>query len=166
MKNMHTISAQDAAAIREKLKTTKNKTACRRLEAVALLGEGKTPEEVANIKKYSAKHVRNLRLHYHQEGLDSLGSDGRRGGNHRLMKPEEAAAFLKQYEEQAREGKMLTVEEIAKALDKQTGKERKSLSTTYSFLHSHGWRKVMPRSKHPSKASDEEVEASKKLRVP
>ena len=163
MKNDYTISADAAAEIWEKIKTTKNKTACRRLEAVALLGEGKTPEEVASIKKYSAKHVRNLRLLYHEEGIETLGSDGRRGGNHRLMNQEEAAAFLKQFEEQAKEGKMLTVDEIAKALDKQTGKERKSLSTTYSFLHSHGWRKVMPRSKHPNKASDEVIEASKKL---
>lgn len=159
----YTISTEEAIEIREKMKVSKNKTACRRLEAVALLGEGKTPKEVAYIKKYSEKHVRNLCLLYQKEGLEALGSDGRRGGNHRLMKDEEAAVFLKQFEEQAKEGKMLTVEEIAKALDKQTGKERKSLSTTYSFLHSHGWRKVMPRSKHPNKASDEEVESSKKL---
>ena len=165
MKRNYKISEEEAAEIREKLKTTKKKSVCRRLEAVALLGEGKTPAEVASIKQYSEKHVRNLGLLYHKEGIEALGSDGRRGGNHRMMKPDESAAFLKQFEEQARDGKVLTVEEIARALDEHTGKKRKSLSTTYGFLHRHGWRKVMPRSKHPKKASDEEVETSKKLRI-
>ena len=149
--------------IREKMKSTKNATACRRMEAVALLGEGKTPDEVAVIKKYNSRYVEKLGLIYHREGLESLGSDKRRGGNNRLMNEEEAAEFLKQFEVEARAGKMLTIEEIAKELDKKTGKERKSLSTAYSFMHRHKWRKLMPRSKHPNKASDEEIESSKKL---
>ena len=32
-------------------------------------------------------------------------------------------------------------------------------------LERHGWRKVMPRSKHPQKASDEAIEASKKIKA-
>ena len=35
----------------------------------------------------------------------------------------------------------------------------------YKVLNRHGWRKVLPRSKHPNKASDEAIEASKKLTV-
>ena len=36
----------------------------------------------------------------------------------------------------------------------------------YSVLHRHGWRKIMPRSRHPKKASEEAIEASKKLKQP
>jgi transposase len=133
------------------------------MEAVALLGEGKTPEEVAEIKKYNAQYVRKLGLQYHERGLEAFGVDGRRGGRQRIMSSESSAEFLREFEEQARAGTILTVSEIAKALDKKTGKERKSLSTAYSLLHRHKWRKVMPRSKHPNKASDEAIEASKKL---
>jgi len=50
--------------IREKMKGTKNATACRRIEAVALLGEGKTPDEVAVIKKYNSRYVEKLGLIY------------------------------------------------------------------------------------------------------
>ena len=32
----------------------------------------------------------------------------------------------------------------------------------YCVLKRRGWRKVMPRSRHPKKASDEAIEASKK----
>jgi transposase len=163
MEAIYKISTEESVEIREKMKTTKNVTACRRMEAVALLGEGKTPDEVADIKKYNSQYVRNLGLIYHREGLEVLGSDGRRGGNNRLMNKEEETEFLSQFEAEASTGKMLTIEEIAKALDEKTGKERKSLSTAYSILHRHEWRKVMPRSKHPNKASDEAIEASKKL---
>jgi transposase len=102
-------------------------------------------------------------LEYHEKGLEAFSVDGRCGGNNRIMNDEESAEFLYQFETEAREGKVITIEQIANALDEKTGKERKSLSTAYSFLHRHGWRKVMPRSKHPNKASDEEIESSKKL---
>ncbi|MDE7249890.1 MAG: winged helix-turn-helix domain-containing protein, partial [Lachnospiraceae bacterium] len=32
----------------------------------------------------------------------------------------------------------------------------------YCVLKRHGWRKVMPRSRHPKKASEEVIETSKK----
>jgi transposase len=163
MQDSYKISASKAMEIREKMKTTKNTTACRRLEAVALLGEGKTPDEVAAIKKYNSRYVRKLGLLYHREGLEALGTDGRRGGNNRMMSRESEAQFLERFETTASEGKMLTAQEVATALDEKTGKERKSFSTAYSLLHRHGWRKVMPRSKHPNKANDEEIESSKKL---
>jgi len=163
MGRSYKINAEEAKEIREKIRITKNATACRRMEAVALLGEGKTPDEVAVIKKYNSKYVRNLGLEYHEKGLEAFSVDGRCGGNNRILNNEESAEFLCQFEAEAREGKVITIEQIANALDKKTGKERKSLSTAYSFLHRHGWRKIMPRSKHPNKASDEEIESSKKL---
>ncbi|MBR4040361.1 MAG: winged helix-turn-helix domain-containing protein [Clostridia bacterium] len=36
----------------------------------------------------------------------------------------------------------------------------------YYVLHRHGWRKIMPRSRHPKKASEEAIEASKNLKQP
>ncbi|MEG1407153.1 MAG: winged helix-turn-helix domain-containing protein, partial [Ruthenibacterium sp.] len=76
---------------------------------------------------------------------------------------EEADAFLEQFKEAAISGQVVTIEEIATEFDKKTGKVHKSLSTVYSFMHRNGWRKIMPRSKHPQKASDEAIETSKKL---
>ena len=165
MEKTYKISADEAAKIREQMKTTKSRVSCRRMEAVALLGEGKTPEEVASIKKYHPKYVRTLGLQYHERGLESFSVDGRCGGNHKVMSDEEAEKFLCEFSAEASEGKILTVEEIAMALDKKTGKSRKSLSTAYSFLHRHDWRKIMPRPAHPKKADEEVIEASKKLTV-
>jgi hypothetical protein len=163
MRRTYKISAEEAAELREKLKTTKNANACRRMEAVALLGEGKTPEEVAAIKKFHPKYVRILGLLYHEKGLEAFSVDGRRGGNHQMMSREESEEFLRQFETAAESGKVITIEDIAKALNEKTGKQRKSRSTAYALMHRHGWRKLKPRSQHPKKASDEEIEASKKL---
>ena len=88
--------------------------------------------------------------------------DERKGGNNRNMSEMEADEFFRQFEEQAKNGQVITVEDIAKAYDKAVGKTHKSMSTVYYFLHSHGWRMITPKKQHPCKASDEEIEASKK----
>ena len=107
--------------------------------------------------------MRTLGLRYHKDGIESFATESRKGGNNRLMNEQQAAEFFKQFEDEAKNGKMITVEKFAEKLDEATGKKRSSLSTAYSFLHRHGWRKVMPRSKHPNKANEAEIEASKKL---
>jgi len=163
MKITYKTSKEEAKEIRDKMKTTKNKNVYRRMEAIALLGEGKTPMEVAEITKYHEKYVRTLGCDYHKKGLEAFAIEGRKGGNHRLMDHEESDGFLKQFKEKAEKGQIVTIEEIANAFNEKTGKQRKSLSTVYYFMHNHGWRKIMPRSKHPNKASDEAIEASKKL---
>jgi len=163
MASSTTISREEAVEVRKEMKNIKNKNCYRRMEALALLGEGKTPKEVSEITKYNEKYVRMLRCKYVKEGLEPFKEDGRKGGNNRLMDAEESKAFLSQFEEKARAGQVITVEEIAEELDKITGKKRASKSTVYYFLKSNGWRKIMPRSKHPKKASDEAIEASKKL---
>lgn len=165
MKITYKISNEEAKEIRKKMKTTKDKNVYRRMETVALLGEGKTPMEVAEITKYNEKYVRILGCDFHKKGLEAFTIAGRKGGNHRLMDLEESDEFLKQFKEKAEKGQIITIEEIADAFNEKTGKQRKSLSTIYYFMHSHGWRKIMPRSKHPNKASDEAIEASKKLTV-
>ena len=48
------------------------------------------------------------------------------------------------------------------AFDEARGKDTGS-GYIYMLLKRHGWRKVMPRSKHPKAASEEACEASKKL---
>lgn len=159
----YSISKEESIEIRKQMKLIKSKHACRRLEALALLGEGKTSKEVAEIKGYHEKYVRTIRIQYCKYGIALFLSDGRKGGNHRAMNEEQSKEFLAIFTKQAEAGQIITIADIAKSLDKATGKQRSSLSTAYYFLHRHGWRKVMPRSKHPNKASDEAIEASKKL---
>lgn len=157
MKKKYVIREEEVGRIRKRMKEVTKKAAYRRLEVVALLAEGRSPSEIAQITKYNEKHVRQLGNRYHKEGLEALANDGRVGGNHRIMGKEESQEFLREFEERAQSGQMISIEEIAAKLDEVTGKKRESLSTVYYFLHRNDWRKVMPRPKHPKKASDEEI---------
>ena len=85
------------------------------------------------------------------------------GSNHRNMSAEEEAAILAPFKERAEKGEMVEISEIAiayqSALDHPV-----SNGQIYFVLRRHGWRKVMPRSKHPKKASEEEIAASKEFK--
>ena len=162
MKAGYKISAEDARELREQIRITKNAVACRRMEAVALLGEGKTPDEVAVIKKYNSRYVRNLGREYHQKGLAAFGTDGRRGGNRRYMSFAEEEAFLEPFKAAAESGQIVEVSEIKKAYEEAIGRSlENSRGQIYFVLDRHKWRKIMPRSKHPNKASGAEIEALK-----
>lgn len=78
------------------------------------------------------------------------------------MSFEEEAAILAPFKVQAEEGQMVEISDIAKAYQEAVD-HTVSKTQIYYVLHRHGWRKVMPRSKHPKKASEEVIEASKKL---
>jgi transposase len=160
---MYKISAEEARAIREAMKDVKNVNAYRRLQAVALRGEGKHNEEIGERTGFHPDWVGKLTRIFCNEGIEGLVKDGRTGGNNRNMSEIEAAEFLKKFEEEAKKGQVITVEAIAKEYDEAVGKTHSSLSTVYYFLHSHGWRMVTPKQQHPGKASDEVIEASKKL---
>jgi len=81
------------------------------------------------------------------------------------MTCEEEKEFLAGFEEAARRGQVTTIEKIATAYDKATGKKHESKSTVYYLLHKHEWREITPQRVHPGKASEEAIEASKKLTV-
>jgi hypothetical protein len=160
---MYRISEEEAKAIREEMKEVKNVNAYKRLQAVALRGEGKDNAVVAEVTGFHPDWVGKLSRVYCDEGIEGLLKDGRKGGNNRNMSGAEAEGFLNKFKEQAKSGQILTVETIAKAYDEAVGKTHKSLSTVYYLLHNHGWRMITPKKQHPGKASDEEIEASKKL---
>jgi len=78
------------------------------------------------------------------------------------MSYEQEAELLARYEEQAVSGQIIETSEIKKAYEQKVG-HRIGGQQIYRVLARHGWRKVMPRSKHPKKVDDEAIEASKKL---
>lgn len=154
---------EEGKMLRQKMDAVKNKNAYRRLQAVALRYEGKQRAEVSEITGFNSQWVGHLCRVYREEGIEGLLKDGRRGGNHRNMSNDEEKAFLLRFEELATKGQLITIDDIALAYDDAVGVKHESLSTVYYLLHKHGWRKVAPRQYHPGKASDEVIEASKKL---
>ena len=82
--------------------------------------------------------------------------------HHRSLTDAEENAILAPFEKAAEAGQVVTVKEIKAAFDKVRGKDT-GRGYIYMLLKRHGWRKVMPRSKHPKAADEEACDASKKL---
>jgi len=141
----------------------KDKNVERRLKALLLHAEGKTREKIAELTGFVKSYISELVSKYSNKGISAI-IENNYHGNHRNMSIAEEKALLEPFWEAARAGQMIGVSEIKCAYEEATGR---SLETNrgqiYNVLHRHGWRKVMPRSKHPNKASDEVIEASKKL---
>lgn len=162
MPKKYEINTADVEEIKKVRKQTKDKQVDKRLYAVQLRGEGLTNSEIAAKLDTSPKVVSHWVAAYQKNGIGAL-LPAKITGNHRNATAEEEQAFLAQFEEAAAKGQIITVTDIATAYDERIGKKHKSQSTVYYLLHKYGWRKVMPRSKHPKSASPEEIESSKKL---
>ena len=164
MKQKYIITAEDSAKIKEYRKQVKDKYLDRRLYAVQLLGEGKTTKEISSKLDADRRQISVWASNYVKKG----GIDGlldKRGGRYREnMSKDEEQAFLEKFKEKAEKGQVVSVKEIQDEYDKAVGHETKP-TFIYTVLRRNGWRKVMPRSRHPKKACDEAINASKKLKL-
>lgn len=155
------ISEEGKIEIKNARKKNHDKQIDRRLRVLELRGEGKGLQEIAELTGFHRSHVSNLLKKYSEEGLEAISSKHYKA-NRRNMSVEEEAAFLESYTQQGEEGHVIDIREIEAAYKEKVGHSI-SCAQIYRVLHRHGWRKVMPRSKHPKKASEEVIETSKKL---
>ena len=161
MASRYKFSNEEIKAIEQARKENKDKRAEARLKALELRAKGASAEDAAAAAGFHAAYISQLVAKYRDKGLEAV-SGNHYGGNHRNMSVEEEAAILAPFKERAKKGELVEVSEIAKAYQAAVG-HPVSNGQIYFVLHRHGWRKVMPRSKHPKKASEEEIAASKKL---
>lgn len=161
MASRYKFSEEEIKAIEQVRRDNKDKRAEARLKALELRAKGAASKEVAEATGFHAGSVTRLVAKYRNHGLEAI-SGNHYGGNHRNMSVKEEAAILAPFKERAEKGEMVEISEIAKAYQSAVD-HSVSKGQIYFVLHRHGWRKVMPRSKHPKKASDEEIAASKKL---
>ena len=151
----------EAAEIRAARKTNKDKKVENRLRALQMRAEGKKRSEICEITGFHAQYITMLVARYRKDGIEGI-TGNHYHGNRRNMSYEEEARLLEPFRMEAEAGKMVEVSAIEEAYRKAVGHSI-GTSQIYYVLHRHGWRKVMPRSKHPKKSDPEAIEASKKL---
>ena len=157
------ITAEQKAELESARKENKEKRTEKRIRALILRAEGKSCKEVGKICEYHPAYVSQLVVIYCKEGLTAIVGNHYKG-NHRNMSFAEEEALLEPFREAAEAGQIVEVSEIRAAYEEKLGRSlQNSHGQIYYVLQRHGWRKVMPRSKHPNKASEEVIEASKKL---
>ena len=158
----YTFTTEHATEIEAARRANKDKQIEARLKVLALRADGKSLSEISEITGYHRSHVSGLIRQYFEEGITPI-TQKHYGGNHRNMSEAEETAFLEAYSQQAKQGHLLDVRELAAAYEEKVGHPIGN-SQIYRLVQRHNWRKVMPRSKHPNKASEEVIEASKKLK--
>jgi transposase len=137
------------ARLAERLKRADSHAEYQRIQCVLIRATlGSSAAEIARLLGWSTTTVHVLHSRWAREG-DAVFDVRGRGGRHRQhLTPEQEAALLAPFVERADAGGMLTVAEIARAYQKRTGKAV-APSTIYRLLERHGWRKVVPRPRHP-----------------
>lgn len=161
MSSRYKFSNEEIEKIKNARANNKNKRVEARLKALLLRAEGKTSKYIAEKVDFHPDYIPKLVKKYREEGIEAITGNHYKA-NRKNMTYEEEEEILSQFEEKANKGQMIVVSEIKAAYEEKVGHSIGG-SQIYYVLKRHGWRKVMPRSKHPKKANDEEIETSKKL---
>jgi hypothetical protein len=144
-------------------KKNRDKSIDKRLEALLMRAAKISRDAVSAKTGFCKQYISDLTASYHKNGLSTI-AEKHYGGNHRNMSFDDETAVLAPFIEAAKAGNQVEVSAILIAYEKKLGRScEKDHGRIYRVLARHGWRKVMPRSKHPKKANDEAIEASKKL---
>jgi transposase len=117
-------------------------------------------EEIARHTGVSATTVHRVIARYNRQGPAAIDQSTKGGRHHQYLTLEQERAFLQPFFARAQRGEIATAETIQQAYERQV-KQTVHMSSIYRLLHRHGWRKLVPRPRHP-KANPEEQAAFQK----
>jgi transposase len=117
-------------------------------------------EEIAKHCGVSKAMVHQVISRYNRLGVVAVETVGKGGRYHDYLSLQEEREFLAPFFARAERGELATAGEIQRAFEARVG-QQVAESTIYRLLDRHGWRKLMPRPRHP-KASPEAQEQFKK----
>ena len=155
------ITEMEYEAIKSKEAETKDKNVSRRLRVLMLRYEGKKVREIAEMLNLHKVSITQMCQRYREQGLEEYARN-KYESHDRLLSKEKETEVLERFTTEA--GKQVTAKEIKAALDEACGRDTGTVYV-YNVLKRQGWKKKMPRSRHPKAANEEACEASKKLRV-
>ena len=154
------IEKEKLEEIRQERSKTNNKKEDRRLYVIELRILGYTNEEI--VEKIDVNPRTILRwIKYIENGVQGI-LNKKRQGNHRNLTYEEEEKLLEEFIKRVDSGQMTDVKQLKEEYVKMVGHSIGG-SQIYRLLKRHGYKKVMPRSRHPKKVNQEIIETSKKL---
>ena len=162
MAKKHVITAIELDEIKATRKNNKDKKIDKRLQVLELYADNLSSQSISELTGYNRAYINAIVNKYIKNGLSAL-VDNHYSGNHRLLSYAEEAELLAPFIASAEAGQLVSVSEITSAYEKAIGRELNSNGHIYQVLKRHRFRKVMPRSKHPNKASDAVIHSAKKL---
>ena len=133
----------------ERLKRAGSHSEYQRIQCVLIRATlGSSAAEIAQLLGWSTATVHVMHSRWAKEGEAIFDVRGRGGRHNQHLTPLQEQELLAPFVKRAQAGGMLTVQEVQQAHRERTGKEV-ARSTIYRLLDRHGWRKVVPRPRHP-----------------
>ncbi len=120
-------------------------------------------EEIARDMGVSGTSVRRVISGYNRLGLAAIETPGRGGRRHEYMSLEQERRFLQPFFARAAHGEIATAEDIQRAFEAEV-KHEVHITSIYRLLDRHGWRKLVPRPRHPKAKPEEQAAFKKTLR--
>lgn len=143
------------------LKQAKTKAEFQRVQCLWLRASlGLSADQVATAIGWHPGSVRKLQARYLQEGEAALKRTGRGGRRYQNLTLEEERQLLQEFLAQSERGGILEVSRVRAAYEQTLGRKVPK-STVYRMLARHGWRKVVPRPRHPKSDAATQAEFKK-----
>jgi transposase len=137
------------ARLADRLKRAQSRSEYQRIQCVLVRATlGSSAAQIAQLLGWSTATVHVLHSRWAHEGEAVFDVRGRGGRRHQHLSAEQEADVLAPFVERAKAGGMLKVAEIQQAYERLAG-VAVAPSTIYRLLDRHGWRKVVPRPRHP-----------------
>lgn len=149
MKDLIVGDKPTVARLAERLKRAQTHAEYQRIQCVLIrVTLGSSAAQIAQLLGWSTATVHVIHSRWRRDGDAIFDLRGRGGRRHQYLSVEQEQALLSPFVGRAEGGGMLMVSEIQRAYEAQTGR-RVAPSTVYRLLDRHGWRKVVPRPRHP-----------------
>lgn len=149
MKSLIVGDKPTVARLAERLKRATSRSEYQRIQCVLMRATlGSSAGEIARLLGWSTATVHVMHSRWAKEGEALFEVRPRGGRRHQYLSPEDEAALLSPFVARAKAGGMLTVIEVQRAYEERVGRTV-ARSTVYRLLERHGWRKVVPRPRHP-----------------
>jgi transposase len=149
MKDLIVGDKPTVARLAERLKRAASHSEYQRIQCVLIRATlGSSAAEIAQLLGWSRATVHVMHSRWAKEGEAIFDVRSRGGRRHQHLTPEQEQELLAPFVQRARAGGMLKVAELQQAYRERLGKDV-ARSTIYRLLERHGWRKVVPRPRHP-----------------
>jgi transposase len=149
MKNLIECDPPTISRLADRLKRAQSHSEYQRIQCVLIRATlGSSAAEIAQLLGWSTATVHVIHSRWAKEGEAIFELRGRGGRHHQHLDAEQEAQVLMPFMAQAAAGGMLKVAQIQRAYEERIGKSV-APSTIYRMLERHGWRKVVPRPRHP-----------------
>lgn len=149
MRPRREIADRDIKRLESLARENLDKAQLQRVQCVLLRAQqGMTCDAVAAVVGWHPGWVRQVWSAFLRDGAQALVSKARGGRRRSNLSLDRERELVERFETHARHGGVLEISRIREAYEQAAG-HGVPASTIYRLLARHGWRKVVPRPRHP-----------------